>query len=1658
LADLDRWLNHAVLGPLLDSYSEEVRLSAVKTKQVPEGHLPALQRNSARAKDFTRKIPRPITITPRINGQSVRALLDSGSLGDFMSSALADQLQVKKFALEKPISVQLAVQGSRTKVNYGCKVKFEYAKISTERYFDIVNVDGYDLILGTPFLFQHQVVMGFNDTRVLVGSDSALPVQGESVTVLSSRAADVQDATLEQARQELRAYAAPLCKKAADTTLPPLRKSNHRVPIIDPGKRYHFRPSRCPEAFRELWNTKRDQYIKSGRWRFATGSNAAPMMFLKKHTAPGEPLKMRNTIDLRERNANTSKIASPLPDQRTILYRVASHAYISCVDGQDAYEQIRVEPSDVKNTLVNTPDGTIESLVMQQGDCNAVATFMTVMVDMFSPYLGKWMDIYLDDIVIYTNTLEEHIKCCKIVIDTFDREQFYLAEHKLQFLPRILKLLGRRITRDGIQMDPEKVDSVLAWKTPTNRDLLRGFIGSVGYLADDVEAVRIPMDVLNRLTGDTVAFRWGPTEQRAFEQVKQLVEDHRDKHRVAMKHGAGTEPVNVVTDGCISGIAGKISQGPDWKSAPVVAFYSAKLSPAQQNYIVTEIEMLAGLETMMRHRDLLLGVPFTWYTDHRALEHLLTQRNLSPRQARWVAKLSEFDFKIQYVPGKQNILADALSRMYSADTPGTVRSPNEYAQHDDTSPAISLGAVSQVVKSGSEAKATMNKSSRPAPVTERVLRPRKPLPEVIKPKVPAPKAPRKKAPVPAEVPVPTPAAKDLAPETGRPETSKEFAKCIKKVVLNVPDARLEDGSSTSVNDTDHHTAPPEPVDSTRKPEPTTLVSTIPPTDGISFADSIRHHYQVDKFFKRVLEKPSDYKNFSVEQGLVFISDGGRERLCIPDCKIGERSAREIAIRHAHSLLAHLGITRTLSYLRDHVWWKSMVTDTAAYVDSCATCKRSKPNNQKPYGLLNPLAVPSTPWEAVGIDFVGPLTPSRNRDAEYNCIVTIIDLLTGTVHLVPGRTTYRAKDIAELVFAEIYKRYGLPSRFISDRDKWFTSTFWKRLHELIGIELQLSSAYHPETDGSTERANRTLGVMLTACVKPDQSDWVARLPAIEFAINSARSESTGFAPFFLNMGRMPRSMIWNRPTAEEYPSVRVMAQRTKQAIMAAHDSILQARVKQVRAANRLRRPSPFAEEDLVYVSTKNIDFPKGRNRKMTVKYIGPYKIIKDFGNNSYKLELPDRLRARGLHDVFHLSLLRVHVPNDDRLFPGRLETQVADFGDIESSEWVVSSIASHVGSGRTATFEVIWKAGDRTWLEYDRVKALPIFNEYLELQGTESIDTLSVGTGQPPDDDPQVFAGSTSYVDDILLIYERAEGGTGHSSPAAHSTLLRLSAMSATTLDATAAAVTDAPALDAPAPEPVIPEAAKVADATEAPLEAPAALAEATAQAPAEAEPDASGDATSGSAPAPDAPAASTAPAPDELPFAADTPGKDTEGAPADDPPAEGAAMDITEETPEVTVCAPAAPRTIVPDAPVQPALFITPADAPAAPVRGSLEAKMRRAHIALSTIEGEKRVLFGNEQWVTSKNAPAVLKTTSNNWKTFKSSCSIDGRLRRQHALAKVSRMTTRASATSCSRCNGTCAPTPTLCSAACASLSFAASTSCALLANARSTSSSRAR
>ncbi|KIM76140.1 hypothetical protein PILCRDRAFT_798107 [Piloderma croceum F 1598] len=262
-----------------------------------------LERNAARVKSADHVCPKPVVVV----------------------------LKVKLEVLDKPLPLQLAVSGSRGKVKVRTNVRFEYQKINETRTFDIINVDSYDLILGTPFLFQHQILLGFNPSQVNVRSTESLPIRGTQVLVLESRATEVVTDHIESLREELRQYALPICKEAIETPLPPLRVINHVIPLNDEHKVYSWRPSRCPEQLKPLWRAKREDYLHTGRWEFRSGRNAVPMLMLKKPSKDGI-LRLRTVVDTRERNKNSRRLASPLPDIETILRNVTSHKFRTLLD------------------------------------------------------------------------------------------------------------------------------------------------------------------------------------------------------------------------------------------------------------------------------------------------------------------------------------------------------------------------------------------------------------------------------------------------------------------------------------------------------------------------------------------------------------------------------------------------------------------------------------------------------------------------------------------------------------------------------------------------------------------------------------------------------------------------------------------------------------------------------------------------------------------------------------------------------------------------------------------------------------------------------------------------------------------------------------------------------------------------------------------------------------------------------------------------------------------------------------------------------------------------------------------------------------------------------------------------------------------------------
>ena len=320
-----------------------------------------------------------------------------------------------------------------------------------------------------------------------------------------------------------------------------------------------------------------------------------------------------------------------------------------------------------------------------------------------------------------------------------------------------------------------------------------------------------------------------------------------------------------------------------------------------------------------------------------------------------------------------------------------------------------------------------------------------------------------------------------------------------------------------------------------------------------------------------------------------------------------------------------------------------------YVQSCDQCQKTKISNKKTIGLLQPHAVPERPWDCVSLDLITQLPKTTTG---YDCIVVMVDKLTKMTYYHPTTTTVNAVDLANIFINRIIRLHGFPSKIITDRDPRFTSNFWKSFWQQTKTKLNISSAYHPETDGQTERQNRTLEQMLRSYVNPFHSDWDQHLAALEMAFNNSNHSSTGFSPFYLNSGQNPNypidlvtrpQLIIDNPTATE------RLQQLFSDIEQAKQNIQTAQTNQAKYANQHRREVKFVTGDKVLLSRENIKKNiKEQTPKLSPCWIGPYEIKKVLSDVSYELKLPTNLK---IHPVVHVSRLKPYVDGKEE-FPDR----------------------------------------------------------------------------------------------------------------------------------------------------------------------------------------------------------------------------------------------------------------------------------------------------------------------------------------------------------------------------------------------------------------------
>ena len=351
---------------------------------------------------------------------------------------------------------------------------------------------------------------------------------------------------------------------------------------------------------------------------------------------------------------------------------------------------------------------------------------------------------------------------------------------------------------------------------------------------------------------------------------------------------------------------------------------------------------------------------------------------------------------------------------------------------------------------------------------------------------------------------------------------------------------------------------------------------------------ISNSYETDEYYNQ----PFPYlENIN---GLWYFGD----RLAVPR----NLEIRHEIIRECHDSFSggHLGVTKTIQRVARRFWWPHMSKTVRQYVTACPSCQRNKPSNQLPGGLLQPIPIPKAKWEEMTMDLITDLPPTRNG---YDAIVTFVDRLSKEVHFAPTTKKVDAFGLARIFRTTIYRHHGMPKAIISDRDDRFLSHFWRALFSVVGTDLKFSTAYHPQSDGQSERANRTLEEYLRHYINPLQDNWDEYLDLAEYAINDSINPSTGYTPFYLTYGQHPNTAL-DLTTDAMVPKAQDFLVEMKDAVTHAKAKLQEAHARQATQANKNRRDVTFQVGDKVALSTANLRLPSTMSKKLAPKYIGP----------------------------------------------------------------------------------------------------------------------------------------------------------------------------------------------------------------------------------------------------------------------------------------------------------------------------------------------------------------------------------------------------------------------------------------------------------------------
>lgn len=941
----------------------------------------------------------------------------------------------------------------------------------------------------------------------------------------------------------------------------------------------YTKPYRYPQIHRDEVRTQINKMLEQGIIRPSYSPWSSPIWIVPKKLDASGKKKWRIVIDYRKLNDKTTDDRYPLPNITDLLDKLGRCQYFTTLDLASGFYQIEMDKDSIPKTAFNTENGHYEYIRMPMGLKNSPSTFQRVMDNILRGLINECCLVYLDDIIIFGSSLQQHLDNVRKVFERIRQSNLKIQLDKSEFLRKEVEYLGHIVTTEGVKPNPAKIQAIKSYPIPKTTKQIKGFLGLLGYYRKFIrDFARITKPMTKCLKKDAIIDTENLEYKECFERCKNLLIEEP-----VLQYPDFTQSFNLTTDASNVAIGAVLSQGIIGKDKPV-AFASRTLNEHEKNYSTTEKELLAIIWATKHFRPYLYGRRFKIITDHKPLQWLFSIKDPSSKLVRWRLQLEEHEYDIVYKKGKQNTNADTLSRieLHAKETSAiqkfiqqTKEKTNGTRRNDiDNSSTAAQVDIDENQDNLEDLDTLIDQ--RYAELTEDFNE--------------------------------AGAAKDFYNDFAR-EMEVEINEIMETSADIQPQPNLENESEeiNTIHSSDENPLIGIPISEktlnvsrnqiTMKitsitPKPTKLIilhrdkrriiAEIPADDTEEYLKEFVDRWIAPEVkYSIYFETPSLYETLSRVLQTHFKNsklDLVKTNKMLLDIT-RESQKLEIVKEHHEGLTNHRGIQETYSELKEIYYWPDMVGSIQKYINTCEECQTTKYDRKPLKPFLNKTPTATKPFEIVHMDTIS---------IEKTKFLTIVDSFSKFAQAFPLPSA-QAIDITEKLL-DSFSHHGLPTLIITDNGTEFKNNTVQELLSFHKIKTHFTSSQHPDSNGIVERFHSTLIEHVRVFNNREEFRSEPIFIKVRYAVlayNHSIHSVTKLRPMQIITGHFeacePIIMDLEQRLASNYLNSHKEKMKLLHQII--QDRIEDNKQKVIEKHNKKREPLPTTIPDKVYVANK-----------------------------------------------------------------------------------------------------------------------------------------------------------------------------------------------------------------------------------------------------------------------------------------------------------------------------------------------------------------------------------------------------------------------------------------------------------------------------------------